>query len=84
MPDSSSSRGEPMRAGGDEHLALAAQDRRCAAVDDLDTDGPAVLDDDRGSTSDVGADREVRPVADRLEIGRRRPRSGGASRTVTW
>ena len=36
-------------AGGDQHLALAAQDRgRSALVHDLDTDGPPGLDDDAG------------------------------------
>ncbi len=78
MPESIRSFGEPMAPELTIDLAIGAQDLRLAAGlgDDLDADRPALLDHDAGHHH-AGADGEVLPVADRLQIGDARPRSGG-------
>ena len=82
-----SSRGEPI-APDDTSTSRSARTRsgRPLALGDLDADRPSLLDDDAQHLR-AGPDREVRPVADRLEIGQggrasaaRRARSPGSGR----
>ena len=67
------------RAGREQHLALASQERRARAVlDDLDPYGAAVFDDDPGH-ADAGLDRQVLAAPRRREIGARGRRALGVA-----